>query len=61
MERLRHRMENDFADVSTLKKEYKDGLLVITIEGNYLTVSAVRKMKNEVKEKDYYRCESSFL
>ena len=54
-------MENDFADVSTLKKEYKDGLLVITIEGNYLTVSAVRKMKNEVKEKDYYRCESSFL
>jgi HSP20 family protein len=43
-------------DLPGVKKEDID----IQIEDGYLTVSAVRKMKNEVKEKDYYLCESSF-
>jgi HSP20 family protein len=32
----------------------------LKIEDDYLTVNAVRKTKNEVKEDDYYLCESSF-
>ncbi|MBD3808505.1 MAG: Hsp20/alpha crystallin family protein [Epsilonproteobacteria bacterium] len=32
----------------------------IDVEGNLLTVSATREMKNEVKKKDYYLCESAF-
>ena len=32
----------------------------LKIEDDYLTVNAVRKTKNEVKEEDYYLCESNF-
>jgi HSP20 family protein len=32
----------------------------ISVADNILTVSAVRKMQNEVKKEDYYLCESSF-
>ena len=32
----------------------------ITVEDNILTVKAVRKTKKEVKEEDYYLCESAF-
>jgi len=32
----------------------------IKIEDDYLTVTAIRKFKNEIKEDDYYLCESSF-
>jgi HSP20 family protein len=30
------------------------------VEDNYLTITAVRNYKNEVKREDYYLCESSF-
>jgi HSP20 family protein len=43
-------------DLPGVKKED----ISIDIEGKHLTVTAVRNMKNEVKEKDYYLCESSF-
>jgi HSP20 family protein len=32
----------------------------LKIEDDYLTVNAIRETKNEVKESDYYLCESSF-
>ena len=32
----------------------------LKVEENLLTVKAVRQMKNEVKEEDYYLCESKF-
>jgi HSP20 family protein len=32
----------------------------LKIEDDYLTVNAIRRTKNEVKESDYYLCESSF-
>ncbi len=32
----------------------------LKIEDDYLTVNAIRKTKNEVKEEDYYLCESSY-
>jgi len=32
----------------------------LKVEENLLTISAARKMKHEVKEEDYYLCESSF-
>ncbi|HHH51748.1 MAG TPA: Hsp20/alpha crystallin family protein [Campylobacterales bacterium] len=32
----------------------------LKIEGDYLTVNAVRRTKNEIKENDYYLCESNF-
>ena len=32
----------------------------IDVDGNVLTVSATRQTKKEVKEKDYYLCESKF-
>jgi HSP20 family protein len=32
----------------------------LKIEDDYLTVNAVRKTKNEVREDEYYLCESSF-
>ncbi len=32
----------------------------LKVEDDYLTVSAVRHYKNEVKEDDYYLCESNF-
>jgi HSP20 family protein len=32
----------------------------IKVEGNYLTISATRKYKNETKKDDYYLCESNF-
>lgn len=43
-------------DLPGVKKED----IRVSVEGHYLTVSAVRKMKKEVKEKDYYLLESSF-
>jgi len=32
----------------------------LKIEDDYLTVNAIRRTKNEVKEEDYYLCESQF-
>jgi len=32
----------------------------VSVEGDYLVVTAVRKMKNELKEGDYYLLESKF-
>ena len=32
----------------------------LKVENNTLTVSAIRKFKNEVKRDDYYLCESNF-
>lgn len=32
----------------------------LKIEDDYLTVNAVRRTKNEIKENDYYLCESNF-
>ncbi|HIP15072.1 MAG TPA: Hsp20/alpha crystallin family protein [Sulfurimonas autotrophica] len=43
-------------DLPGVKKEDID----IKIEDDYLTVTAVRKFKNEIKEDDYYLCESNF-
>jgi HSP20 family protein len=43
-------------DLPGVKKED----IEIKIEDDYLTVNAVRKFKNELKEDDYYLCESSF-
>jgi HSP20 family protein len=43
-------------DLPGVKKED----IELKIEDDYLTVTAVRKYKNEVKEDDYYLCESNF-
>ena len=43
-------------DMPGIKKED----IEISVADNILTVSAVRKMQNEVKKDDYYLCESSF-
>lgn len=43
-------------DLPGVKKEDID----IKVEDNYLTVSAIRKYKNETKKDDYYLCESNF-
>lgn len=32
----------------------------LKVEDDYLTVNAMRRTKNEVKEEDYYLCESKF-
>ena len=46
-------IEIDLPGVDKSKIELK-------IEDDYLTVNAIRETKNEVKESDYYLCESSF-
>jgi len=43
-------------DLPGVKKED----IQVTIEGNYLIVSAERKMKQELKEDDYYLLESKY-
>ena len=43
-------------DLPGVKKED----IELKVEDDYLTVSAVRRFKNEVKEEDYYLCESNF-
>jgi HSP20 family protein len=43
-------------DLPGVKKED----IELKIEDNYLSVTAVRDFKNEIKEEDYYLCESSF-
>jgi HSP20 family protein len=43
-------------DLPGVKKED----IELKIEDDYLTVNALRRTKNEVKESDYYLCESSF-
>lgn len=43
-------------DLPGVKKED----IEIKIEDDYLIVNAIRKFKNELKEDDYYLCESSF-
>jgi len=43
-------------DLPGVKKED----IEIKIEDDYLTVNAVRRTKNEVKQDDYYLCESNF-
>ena len=43
-------------DLPGVKKED----IQLKVEDDYLTVTAVRKFKNEVKEDDYYLCESDF-
>lgn len=56
---LAKRANGDFhieIDMPGIKK--KD--ITIDIDGNLLTVCGTRQMKKEVKEEDYYLCESSF-
>lgn len=43
-------------DLPGVKKED----IEIKVEDNYLTINATRKYKNEIKESDYYLCESNF-
>lgn len=43
-------------DLPGVKKEDID----LKVEDDYLTVTAVRRFKNQVKEEDYYLCESNF-
>lgn len=43
-------------DMPGIKKED----IKVDIDGNLLTVSGTRQMKNEVKKEDYYLCESAF-
>ena len=43
-------------DLPGVKKEDID----IKVEDDYLTIAAVRKFKNELKEDDYYLCESDY-
>ncbi len=43
-------------DLPGVKKED----IELKVEDDYLTVTAVRKFKNELKEEDYYLCESNF-
>jgi len=43
-------------DLPGVKKED----IELKVEDDYLTVTAVRKFKNEVNEDDYYLCESNF-
>lgn len=43
-------------DLPGVKKEDID----LQVADNILTIKAIRKMKNEVKEEDYYLCESNF-
>jgi len=43
-------------DLPGVKKED----IEIKIEDDYLTVNAVRRTKKDVKEEDYYLCESSY-
>jgi HSP20 family protein len=43
-------------DLPGVKKED----IELKVEDDYLTVTAVRKYKNEIKEEDYYLCESNF-
>jgi len=43
-------------DLPGVKKEDID----IKIEDDYLTINAVRRFKKELKEDDYYLCESNF-
>lgn len=53
--------EGEFAyhvevDLPGVKKED----IKLDLTGNTLTISGERKSKEEVKEKDYYKCESSY-
>ncbi len=43
-------------DLPGVKKED----IELKVEGDYLSVTAQRRYKNETKEEDYYLCESSF-
>jgi HSP20 family protein len=43
-------------DLPGVKKED----IELKVEDDYLTVTAIRRYKNEVKEDDYYLCESNF-
>jgi HSP20 family protein len=43
-------------DLPGVKKEE----IELKIEDDYLTINAIRRTKNSVKEEDYYLCESSF-
>jgi HSP20 family protein len=43
-------------DLPGVKKED----IELKVEDDYLTVNAVRRYKNEIKEDDYYLCESNF-
>ena len=55
----RNRQKDTFTvevDLPGVKKED----INVSIEGDYLTVTAERKMKEEVKKEDYYLMESAF-
>jgi len=51
---------NDTFDIEIDLPGVKKEDIEITIEGNYLTINAQRKYKNETKAEDYYLCESNF-
>jgi len=52
------RHSKDTVDIEVDLPGVKKEDINIEVEGRYLTVSAERKMKNEVKEEDYYLYES---
>ena len=51
---------SDTYDIEVDLPGVKKDEIELKIEDDYLTVNAVRKTKSEVKEEDYYLCESSF-
>ncbi len=51
---------NDIFKIEVDLPGVKKSDIDIKIENNHLVVNAVRKVKKEVKEDDYYLCESSF-
>lgn len=52
--------ENDTFTIEVDLPGVKKEDIEIKIEGDYLTLSAMRNYKNETKEEDYYLCESNF-
>ena len=51
---------NDTYDIEIDLPGVKKEDIEIKIEDDYLTVNAVRRFKKELKEDDYYLCESNF-
>ncbi|NOZ90001.1 MAG: Hsp20/alpha crystallin family protein [Epsilonproteobacteria bacterium] len=54
------RHSNDTYDIEIDLPGVKKEDIELKIEDDYLTVNAIRRTKKEVKEEDYYLCESDF-
>ena len=51
---------SDTYDIEIDLPGVKKDEIELKVEDNYLTVNAIRRTKNSVKEEEYYLCESSF-